>query len=145
LALKAGPVEVKSGHVYDGTILFVEIPFQEIFIYYIKIYLFIIMILVKSFILIFLMLVTAFLYRKNHPIEKIETSDTDKYNDYLIQEGFESAKAGASGAGASGAESSLSADPNKKKIINDLDKQLKEILVLKEQMNEINEGFMNNK
>jgi hypothetical protein len=91
------------------------------------------------------MLVTAFLYRKNHPIEKIETSDTDKYNDYLIQEGFESAKAGASGAGASGAESSLSADPNKKKIINDLDKQLKEILVLKEQMNEINEGFMNNK
>ena len=119
------------------------------------------MILVKSFILIFLMLVTAFLYRKNHPIEKTETSDTDKYNDYLIQEGFESASAtgpsgagpsatgpsatGPSGAGPSGAESSLSADPNKKKIINDLDKQLKEILVLKEQMNEINEGFMNNK
>ena len=109
------------------------------------------MILVKSFILIFLMLVTAFLYRKNHPIEKTETSDTDKYNDYLIQEGFESASAtgpsatGPSATVPSGAESSLADDPNKKKIINDLDKQLKEILVLKEQMNEINEGFMNNK
>jgi hypothetical protein len=95
------------------------------------------MILIKSFLVIFILLIIAFLYKKYNPA-KI----TDPYiKDYV--EGFEG-EAEPSGAGPSGAEPS-SADPDKTQIVKKLDTQLKELLKLQDQAIQINEGFRNYK
>ena len=93
------------------------------------------MILIKSFLVIFILLIIAFLYNKYNP-EKI----TDPYiTDYV--EGFAASGAGASGAEA-GAEAGAS-EPEKKQIVKKLDHQLKELLKLQDQAIQINESFSN--
>ncbi len=142
------------------------------------------MILVKSFLIIFMLLIMAFLYRKFNPIKKENETNTNIYTDFINRdrvEGFEDEKKPSQTQAereqkakaaqqaqkqtpqaqqapqapqaphaqqapqAQQAQAAQASTPNSKKDISNLDEQLKEILNLKQQMNEINESFKNNK